>query len=237
MWATSFKVAGITSNYELLRDIHRLEFLRGREKHYTFADRASSVLGVGLAQPPFEAPPQVPAVLQKNWRHSFRLPMCAEPADRGLQLVVQVVLNRDAPVAPVPVSVNACWPMAESAPNERLLFPCGSLTHHTSKDHLGHDYTFPISLVREGWNEITVENDRRPAVDGGVYRIGRHGDEPGGQGLTENQVGTLKMVPFFPPMTWARCTLVTGWPAASAIQNSQNLFTSTVFSRPGLIMS
>jgi len=42
-------------------------------------------------------------------------------------------------------------------PNERLLFPCGSLTHHV-KEHLGHDYEFPLSLVQDGWNEVTVEN-------------------------------------------------------------------------------
>ncbi len=151
------KVSGITSNYSLLRDIHRLEFLRGKEKHYTFANRGSAGLAIDLAQPPFEAPPQVPVVLLKHWRQSFRLPMCAEPGDRGLRLVIQVVLNQDAAAGPVPVSINGSWPIAESTSNERLLFPCGSLTHHV-KEHLGHDYTFPVSLLRDGWNEITVEN-------------------------------------------------------------------------------
>ena len=151
------RVPGIASNYPLLRDIHRLEFLRGQEKHYTFADRGSTLLAIGLAQPPFEAPPQVPMVLGKNWRHGFRLPMCAEPANRGLRLVVQIVLKRDAAVAPVPVSINGCWPVTASQPNDRLLFPCGSLTHHV-QEHVGHDYQFPVSLVRDGWNEITVEN-------------------------------------------------------------------------------
>jgi hypothetical protein len=151
------RVPGVASNYPLLRDIHRLEFLRGQEKHYTFADRGSTLLAIGLAQPPFEAPPQVPMVLGKNWRHGFRLPMCAEPADRGLRLVIQIVLKRDAAGAPVPVSINGCWPVTVSTPNDRLLFPCGSLTHHV-KEHVGHDYQFPVGLVRDGWNEITVEN-------------------------------------------------------------------------------
>lgn len=146
-------IPGIGSEYAVLQDIHRLEFLRGKEKHYTFADRGF----IGLSQPPFEAPPQVPVILQKNWRTSFRLPMCAEPAGGGLRLVVQIVLNKDAEAAPVPVSINGSWPNAESQPNERLLFPCGSLTHHT-QDHMGHDYQFPLSLVRDGWNEVTVEN-------------------------------------------------------------------------------
>ncbi len=148
------KVPGIASNYALLRDIHNLELLRGREKHYTFGDRGF----IGLSQPPFEAPPQVPVILQKNWRTSFRLPMCAEPDDqRGLRLVVQIVLSKDAAVVPLPVSINGCWPNAENVPNERLLFPCGSLTHHI-KAHIGYDYYFPVTLIRDGWNEVTVEN-------------------------------------------------------------------------------
>ena len=151
------KVPGIGSTYALLRDIHRLDFLRGKEKHYTFADRGSTALAIGLAQPPFEAPPQVPVILQKNWRHSFRLPMCAEPTDRGLQLVIQLVLERSAAPAPVAVSLNGCWPLTVSTPNDRLLFPCGALTHHV-RAHLGHDDQFPVSLVRDGWNEITVES-------------------------------------------------------------------------------
>jgi hypothetical protein len=151
------RVPGVASNYPLLRDIHRLEILRGQEKHYTFADRGSTALAIGLAQPPFEAPPQVPVMLEKNWRRSFRLPMCAEPADRSLKLVVQIVLKRDAAVAPVPVSINGCWPNTSCTPNERLLFPCGSLTHHT-REHIGFDYQFPVTLVRDGWNEVTVEN-------------------------------------------------------------------------------
>jgi hypothetical protein len=57
----------------------------------------------------------------------------------------------------VPVSINGCWPVTVSTPNDRLLFPCGSLTHHV-KEHVGHDYQFPVGLVRDGWNEITVEN-------------------------------------------------------------------------------
>jgi len=38
-----------------------------------------------------------------------------------------------------------------------LLFPCGSLTHLTAA-HRGHDFRFPVSRVRDGWNEIMVEN-------------------------------------------------------------------------------
>ncbi len=147
------RIPGLVSDYTFLRDIHRLDQLRGRPKHYTFAD-----LGFrDLSQPPFEAAPQVPQLLEHYWRHTFRLPMCAEPLDRGLQLVIQVVLKKDAPANLVPVSFNGCWPVTTSRPNERLLFPCGSLTHH-APEHIGYDYILPVSLIRDGWNEITVEN-------------------------------------------------------------------------------
>lgn len=147
------RIPGLVSDYTFLRDIQHLDKLRGEPKHYTFAD-----LGFrDLSQPPFEAPPQVPVILEHFWRHSFRLPMCAEPADRGLKLVIQVVLRKDAALATLPVSLNGCWPNTTSVANDRLLFPCGSLTHHT-KEHVGYDYQFPVSLLRDGWNEITVEN-------------------------------------------------------------------------------
>ena len=68
--------------------------------------------------------------------------MCAEPADRGLSLVVQVVLKRGETFVGMPVSFNGSWPTTENRENERLLFPCGSLTHHTP-EHIGRDFQFP----------------------------------------------------------------------------------------------
>ncbi len=147
------RIPGLVSDYTFLRDIHRLEFLRGRPKHYAFADRGFA----GLAQPPFEAPAQVPVVLEHTWRQSFRLPMCAEPGDRGLTLVVQVVLKKSDPAGDLPVAFNSSWPSAVRTATDRLLFPCGSLTHHT-RDHVAYNYSFPVCLVRDGWNEVVVEN-------------------------------------------------------------------------------
>jgi hypothetical protein len=147
------RIPGLISDYTFLRDIDRLENLRGKPKHYAFGDRGFT----GLSQPPFEAPPQIPVILEKNWRQSFRLPMCAEPADGKLRLVVQVVTKKTDVVADIPVVVNACWPNAQRAATDRLLFPCGSLTHHTS-DHVAYNYEFPVSLLRDGWNEIVLEN-------------------------------------------------------------------------------
>jgi hypothetical protein len=151
------RVPGVISDYTALRDIDRLEHLRGRPKHYTF-----SRSGHGLVHPPFEVTPQLPVTLEKWWNHLFRLPMCAEPADRGLELVIQIVLRAGPAPASLPVSINGCWPSVEATPTDRLLFPCGSLTHLTAA-HRGYNFRFPVTLVRDGWNEIMVENgDEQP---------------------------------------------------------------------------
>jgi hypothetical protein len=147
------RISGVISDYTFLRDIDQLEVLRGQPKHYAFADRGF----IGLSQPPFEAPPQVPVILEHNWRQSFRLPMCAEPADRGLKLVIQVVVKKSDLVGDLPVVFNACWPNALHTTTDRLLFPCGSFTHHTP-DHVAYNFDFPVSLIRDGWNEIVLEN-------------------------------------------------------------------------------
>ncbi len=146
------RLPGLTSDYSLLRDIQHLDQLRGKPKHYSFSLWANA-----FTQLPFEIPCQLPIVLNAGWLHGFRLPMCAEPAEANLELVVQVVLKATDRFTALPVSINGCWPKIDSTPNDRLLFPCGSLTHHVP-ENTGHDFRFPVSLVRDGWNEIVVEN-------------------------------------------------------------------------------
>ena len=146
------RLPGLTSDYALLRGKQDLEGLRGRPKHYSF-----SLWADFFTQLPFEIPCQLPIVLNAGWLHAFRLPMCAEPQDRGLELVVQVILKAGERFTALPVSVNGCWPVIEYTPNDRLLFPCGSLTHHVP-ENTGYDFTFPASLIRDGWNEVVVEN-------------------------------------------------------------------------------
>ena len=146
------RLPGLTSDYSLLRDIQHLDKLRGKPKHYSF-----SLLANFFTQIPFEIPCQLPIVLNAAWLHGFRLPMCAEPAEADLELVVQVVLKATDRFTALPVSVNGCWPKIDPTPNEHLLFPCGSLTHHVP-ENTGYDFRFPVSLVRDGWNEIVVEN-------------------------------------------------------------------------------
>ncbi|MCF7759370.1 MAG: hypothetical protein K9M98_02600 [Cephaloticoccus sp.] len=146
------RIPGLISDYTALRNIDRLEWLRGQPKHYSF-----SMSGHGLVLPPFEVTPQLPATLEKWWNRSFRLPMCAEPADRGLELVIQIVLKAADPKAVLSVAFNGCWPRLEHVVSNALLFPCGPLTQLTP-EHTGCNYRFPLELVRDGWNEITIEN-------------------------------------------------------------------------------
>ena len=145
-------IPGVISDYSTLRDLHRLDRLRGRPKHYTFSDQGNK-----FVQIPFERVPQLPVVLERGWIRSFTLPMCAEPADRGLELVIQVVVKAGDMFAELPVSINNCWPQRAYSRSDRLLFLCGSFTHHAAA-HRACDFRFPVSLVRDGWNEITVEN-------------------------------------------------------------------------------
>lgn len=146
------RVPGLISDYTALHDIHDLDWLRGQPKHYTF-----SLSGHALVLPPFEVTPQLPVTLEKWWNRGFRLPMCAEPTDRDLELVVQIVLRAENKPEALPVAFNGCWPVIEHTPSDELLYPCGLLTHLTSAHH-GYNYHFPVNLVRDGWNEITVEN-------------------------------------------------------------------------------
>ncbi|WP_135554955.1 hypothetical protein [Paenibacillus cymbidii] len=146
------RIPGLTSHYPNLRNIEPLQPLRGEPKHYVFGNQSGL-----LSHIPFETPPQVPAILEPGWRQAFRMPMCAEPAEAGLELVVQLVVQADEECRFVPVMFNGCWPKLENERTERLLFPCGPLTHHVPA-HAGFNYTFPVSLVRDGWNEVVVEN-------------------------------------------------------------------------------
>lgn len=102
--------------------------------------------------------------------------MCAEPADHGLELVIQVVLKAGDTFAELPVSINGGWPRRQHTASDRLLFPCGAFTHHAPANR-GCDFVFPVSVVREGWNEITVENggDKTITVVGLELAIRRAG--------------------------------------------------------------
>jgi hypothetical protein len=146
------RIPGVISDYGALRDLHRLEALRGQTKHYVFS-RAANV----LTHIPFEVPPQLPLALPAAAYHPFRLPMCVEPTDASLDVVVQVIVRAGEEVGALPISFNASWPRLAVERSDQPLFPCGSLTHHVA-DHVAYNVRFPLTLIREGWNEIVVEN-------------------------------------------------------------------------------
>jgi len=143
---------GLRGDYTGLRDIHRLDSLRGQPKQYSFALGSSSATLM-----PFELATQLPAVLEPNRQQLFRTAMCAEPSDQGLELTVQLIVKAETPPTFLSISFNGSWPELKNERTDTLLFPCGPLTHLT-KDHIGYNYRFPVSLIRDGWNEIVIEN-------------------------------------------------------------------------------
>ena len=139
-------------DYAALQGIGDLENLRGEPKMYAF-----SSMDFPYDLPYFETDPQVPFILEPRWRRALRLPMFAEPSDRGLELILQVVFNKKEATPEIEVSFNGCWPRTDGELTDQLLFPAGPLTHHVP-EHQALNYHFDVSAIREGWNDIIVYN-------------------------------------------------------------------------------
>ena len=152
------RIPGVITDYASLRKIHDLNYLRGLSKHYSFA-----IGGRSFNLIPFELPPQLPVVMEPVSQHPFRLPMCAEPDNGKLKLFIQIVVKSDDQVSNLGVSFNGCWPNLQSKKTENLLFPLGSYTRHV-KENTAYDFQFPVTLIKEGWNEIVVENGGKSAL-------------------------------------------------------------------------
>lgn len=106
-------------------------------------------------------------VLQPDWRRSFRVPMCAEPDGTDLQLIVQIVVDRQDGLLPLGVSFNDSWPTFEAQKTDLILFAQREYTHHTP-EHQALNYVFTVDEIRDGWNEISVYNgshDRHTAEE------------------------------------------------------------------------
>ena len=146
------RIPGVITEYASLRKIYDLRYLRGRPKHYSFA-----IGGRSFNLIPFELPPQLPVVMEPISQHPFKIPMCAEPTDLNLELVVQIVLKAGDQVTHLPVSFNGCWPNLNHEKTDKLLFPTGSYTQHAD-ENTAYNFRFPVGLIKEGWNEIVVEN-------------------------------------------------------------------------------
>lgn len=146
------RIPGVRADYSAMRDLSELSQLRGKPKHYAFATGGRS-----LNLMPFELPAQLPAVIESNNHRAFKLPMCAEPDAKNLQLIVQLVIKNIEKDPVVAVSFNGSWPQTRNERSAKLLFPCGSLSEHV-KEHTGLNYLIRPQGIKEGWNEIVVEN-------------------------------------------------------------------------------
>jgi hypothetical protein len=140
------------AKYSALKELRDLAGLRGQPKQYTLATAEG-----GFQVPRYEYAEQLPTVIEPDAKKPFRLTMCAEPADAGLELVVQVVVDRAEAVPDLGVSVNGCWPSYAGAATDRLVLPTGLYTHHVP-EHRAFDFVFSAGLIRDGWNEVLVFN-------------------------------------------------------------------------------
>lgn len=146
------RVPGQRAQYAALRQLADLAFLRGREKHYAFntaSDQATKL---------WDVPEQLPARIAPGHRRAFRLPMCAEPKEAGLQFVAQVITERRRDGSGVGVSFNGAWPGFDGRSTERLLFPAGPYSHHVD-DHGGWNFPLDPAAILDGWNEVTIYNE------------------------------------------------------------------------------
>ena len=150
------------ADYSAIHHLHDLDSLRGLDKQYALTTMLSPVWN-----PPFDTPDQLPQILQPDWRRSFRVPMCAEPGGTALELLVQIVVDRQDALPPIGVSFNDSWPTREAQATDEILFAQREYTHHTP-EHTALNYTFCVGDIRDGWNELSVYNgshERHTAPD------------------------------------------------------------------------
>jgi hypothetical protein len=141
------------AKYPALNNLADLASLRGLPKHYTLATREGAYLF-----PLYEFAEQIPVTIEAQRKQSFRLSMAAEPADAPLELVVQLVTDRQEEPPVLGVSFNGATPTFASTESDELLFPAANLTHHAAK-HRACNFRLPVSAIRDGWNEVLVFND------------------------------------------------------------------------------
>ncbi|MCC6391543.1 MAG: hypothetical protein IT167_13155 [Bryobacterales bacterium] len=149
------KIPGLRADYGALRGIHDLSALRGKEKHYCLSSPS------GRLSMLWETPEQIPAVIEPRNRREFRLTMCDEQA--GGTLRVQVALENPPGATRLGLSLNGAWPTFESRQTRDMLFPAGPYTRFAAPV-TAWEFKFDSSVIRQGWNFVTVlNNSRNPA--------------------------------------------------------------------------
>ncbi|MBT3344060.1 MAG: hypothetical protein HN712_27655 [Gemmatimonadetes bacterium] len=140
------------ADYSAIRTLEDLDHLRGQPKQYAFTTILAPVWN-----PPFDTPDALPDILEPDWRRAYRLPMCSEPTDQGLELIIQIVVDRRDDLPPLGVSFNESWPTTQSQPTDELLFPQLDHTDHVP-EFTAFNYHFRVDGIIGGWNEISVYN-------------------------------------------------------------------------------
>ena len=143
------RIPGTRANYEALRQIHDLGFLRGKPKHYCFSTPSTWLSTY------WESPEQLPVNLQAGERRELRLSMCREPV--GTRGILQVVTEMAEGEVRLGISVNGRWHDYRGKPEQRMLFPVGAFTEHIP-GHRAWNFEFDPQQIREGWNRLVVTN-------------------------------------------------------------------------------
>ena len=159
------RVPGQRGDYAALRGLTDLAFLRGQEKHYAFNTASSQPTKI------WDVPEQLPVRIAPRHRRALRLPMCAEPANAGLTLVVQLVTDRARPARDCGVSLNGAWPIFTCHETADLLFPAGPYTRHV-EEHQAWNFPLDLTAVRDGWNEIVVCNEGPEEIEVVAVELG-----------------------------------------------------------------
>lgn len=149
--ADQVRVPGQHADYAALCGLGDLGQLRGRPKQYAF-NTAS-----GNSHERWDAPMAFPATIPPGTSRIFRLPMCAEPRRAALRGFVQVIASGTPPLRVPSVKVNTRLAGRPRA-TDRLLSPAGPYRCHVP-EHRAWNVGFPVAVLRDGWNEITIRNE------------------------------------------------------------------------------
>jgi hypothetical protein len=123
----------------------------------------------------------LPVYVEPGGWKSFRISLCAEPLDAGLELTAQIILDPAYPgdtssSAPqLGISLNGSWPTFDGKISDRLLIRTGDYTHHLPQ-HEAWNYQLDLALLRDGWNEIVLYHNKEhhnplPGQSGAPLRI------------------------------------------------------------------
>ena len=164
------------ARYDAIHGIDDLDGLRGQPKHYCLSTSRNY-----WSPRFFERAEQLPAYVEPGCWKAFELGACAEPADCGLTLRAQVVIDRarsgpsDYERPELGISLNGSWPTFDGVQTDQLLLPSGFFTHHVA-EYEAWEYALDLALLRDGWNEIVLfhtddDCNPSPAFGGNPLRI------------------------------------------------------------------